>query len=390
MVGSTRYGLLVVGGGAAGKAAVGAYRRHGGTGPVALASAEAELPYNRPPLSKDFLRGDTGEDALPLAPPEWYAGVDLLLGNALVHLSPGERSARFADGTEIDYDSCVLALGSEPVPLPVPGGDDPRVYLLRSLESARRLRAAVEQADSVVVLGSGFIGCEAALSLARRGLRVTVISNEPLPQQRRLGDWAAQRIADWCAEAGVQLISGAEVQGVEEGRRVHVAGHAPFDADLVLTGGGVRPRVDVAQQAGIPVRDGRVPVDAQLRAEAPGLFVAGDLALAHNGCAGRRLPVEHWGEAERMGEVAGTVAAGGDDAWAQVPGFWTQLGDRTLKYAAWGDGFGEARVDEDGPERFTVWYSRDGGCVGALTYQADDDYDLAAKLTAQAAPLPDR
>jgi 3-phenylpropionate/trans-cinnamate dioxygenase ferredoxin reductase component len=390
MTQNTRYGLLVVGGGAAGKSAVGAYRDHGGTGPVALASAETELPYNRPPLSKDFLRGDTGDDALPLEPPEWYAGVDLMLGNALVHLAPGERRARFADGTEVSYESCILALGSEPVPLPVPGGDDSRVYLLRSLESARRLRAAVEQADSVVVLGSGFIGCEAALSLASRGLGVTVVSQEPLPQQRRLGDWAARRIAGWFADAGVRLVAGVQVEAVEEGRRVHVAGHQPFEADLVLTGGGIRPRVDVAEQAGIAVRDGRVLVDEHMRAQAPGVFVAGDLALAHNGAAGRRLPVEHWGEADRMGEVAGTVAAGGDDAWAQVPGFWTQLGDRTLKYAAWGDGFDDARVDEDGPERFTVWYSRDGACVGALTYQADPDYELASKLTAQSAPVPVR
>ncbi len=380
--------LLVVGGGAAGDAALGAYREHAGPGRTVLVSAEDVLPYQRPPLSKDYLRGEVGEPSLPLRDADCYDGVEVRLGTPVVELAARSRQATLSDGAVISYRHCVLAPGSEPMPLPVPGGDDPRVHLLRSLDSGRRLRAAAEQAGSAVVLGSGFIGCEAALSLARRGLKVTVVSREPLPQQSRLGTWVGAQIAGWLAEAGVELISGVQVRAVLDGHRVLVEGHAPLEAELVLTGGGARPRAALATGAGIAVEDGRVPVDSQLRTAAAGLYVAGDLAYAHNARAGRRLAVEHWGDALRMGEIAGTVAAGGQDSWAQVPGFWTGLADRTLKYTAWGDGFDDVRVIEHGGSSFTVWYGRHGATVGALTLDADSDYERAADLVGRRAPLP--
>jgi NADPH-dependent 2,4-dienoyl-CoA reductase/sulfur reductase-like enzyme len=375
-----RADLLVVGGGPAGVSAVRGYRGTGGAGPVVMVSTEDVLPYARPALSKEFLRGELEPGDLPIEQPDFYRDVEVLLDATVTALDPAARTATLADGSTVRYANCVLATGSDPRPLPVPGGDDPRVYLLRSLASAERLRTAATSAASAVLLGSGFIGCEAAVSLARLGLRVTLVSREPRPQQNRLGEAAGDRFARWLTEDGVRLVPGAAVRRIDDGR-VHAVDGEPLTADLVLSAGGITPRIGLAAQAELTVHDGRILVDERMRTSAPGVYAAGDIVLATNLAAGRRLAVEHWGDALRMGEVAGVCAAGGDERWEQVPGFWTQIGDRVVKYAAWGDGYDEARMVDHGPDSFTVWYHRDGAVVGALTRNADDDYERATCLT---------
>lgn len=379
--------LLVAGGGPAGLAAVRGFRKHHGHGNVVLASVEQHLPYTRPSLSKEFLRGEQDIEDLPIERSDFYGGVDLRLGEPVVTLDTRTRTAVLAGGAPVRYANCVLATGSQPKPLPVPGADDARVFLLRSLSTAHRLRAAAAAASTAVVVGSGFIGCEAAASLARRGLSVTMASREELPQQARLGRAAAQRIADWLRAEGVRLVLGIELAEIHDGRWVRFTDHEPVTGDLILCAGGISPRVDIARTAGVPISDGRVLADDRMRTGAPGLFVAGDAAFALNRAAGRRLTVEHWGEALRMGEIAGGNAGGGDECWEQVPGFWTEIGNHTLKYAAWGDGFDEARVVDHGADAFTVWYGREGKVVGALTFNADDDYERASELAARGAPM---
>ncbi|HEY2795107.1 MAG TPA: FAD-dependent oxidoreductase [Micromonosporaceae bacterium] len=380
--------LLVVGGGPGAVGAIRGFRRHHGRGDVILASAEAILPYTRPMLSKDYLRGDAQDTELPVEAADFYGGVELRLGNDVVALEPDRSTAVLISGEEITFRSCVLVTGSDPAPLPVTGGDDGRVYLLRSLADARRLRGAAETASSAVVCGSGFIGCEAAVSLARRGLAVTMVSQERLPQFDRLGETAGERLASWLREEQVTLVMDAEIAEIRDGHTALLHGDRPaIEADLVLSGAGIAPRIDLARSAGLTVEDGRVQVDDRMRSTQPHIFAAGDIALAYNASAGRRIPVEHWGEALRMGEVAGATAAGGDKRWDAVPGFWTQIGDRTLKYAAWGDGFDEVRVIDNESDAFTIWYGRDGIIVGALTYNADPDYERASNLARAAAPM---
>jgi 3-phenylpropionate/trans-cinnamate dioxygenase ferredoxin reductase subunit len=380
--------LLVVGGGAGAVGAVTGFRKHHGRGGVLLASVEPTLPYTRPMLSKDFLRGDADVADLPVEPADFFAGVELRLGTEVVALEPDRRIAVLASGDEVHYTSCVLVTGSSPRPLPVPGGDDSRVQLLRSLADAERLRTAAEGATTAIVVGSGFIGCEAAVSLARRGLAVTMISQERLPQESRLGTAAAGRIAAWLRDEHITLVLGAAISAVEDGHRVILDGdRSPLSADLILSGAGIAPRVEIARAAGLHIDDGRVLVDDRMLSSVPHVYVAGDAALAYNTTAGRRIAVEHWGEALRMGEVAGANAGGGDDRWDAVPGFWTDIGDRTLKYAAWGDGFDEARLVDNGSDAFTVWYGLGGTVVGALTYNADADYERADELTARGAPM---
>lgn len=382
--------LLVVGGGPAALAAATAYRDHRGRGAVLLVSNDDVAPYARPPLSKEFLRGADdadGTDDLHLAPAMTYPdqGITLRLGQAVTDLDAHRRTATLSTGDRVTYGDCVLATGSSPRRLDVPGAAD--ALVLRTLADAVALRSTATAARSAVVVGTGFIGCEAAASLRARGLAVTLVGRERFPQQTRLGPEVGARIAGWLEADGVVLRGEADVAAVEHG--VRLADGTTVGADLVLLASGVEPQATLAAAAGAEVVEGRVAVDAQLRASVPHLFAAGDVAFAHNATAGRRLTVEHWGEAESMGAIAGTVAAGGDAAWDTVPGFWSEIGDRTLKYAAWGDGFAQVQVVDHGGGAFTAWYADDAGrTVGVLTHDADEDYERGATLVAEAAPLP--
>jgi NADPH-dependent 2,4-dienoyl-CoA reductase/sulfur reductase-like enzyme len=161
---------------------------------------------------------------------------------------------------------------------------------------------------------------------------------------------------------------------------VRISDSDGLDADLVVMAAGVRPRVDLADAAGLRTESGRILVDAGMRTSAPTVFAAGDVAYAMNEAAGRRLTVEHWGDALAMGEIAGRNAAGDDTSWGEVPGFWTTIGNHTAKYGAWGDGFDQIRVVEHGADRFTAWYGRDGLVVGVLTVDADEDYEHGGRL----------
>lgn len=380
---------MIVGGGPAGHAAAEAYRDEGGADRVRIVSADSAAPYHRPPLSKDFLRGESGEDELPLGSHQSYADqeFEMILDARVLALDPGERRLTTPLGT-LAYDQCILATGSTPKRLPVPGADSPAVHVLRSLDQARALRAAAREADRAIVIGSGFIGCEAAASMAALGVAVTLLTDEPMPQLTRLGDAAAQRISAWLDDAGVTLLGSVQVKEVVDGRSVRLGDGRTVAGDLVLTAVGVEPCSELADAAGLALRDGRIVVDQHMRTSAAHVFAAGDVVSAHNGAAGRPLAVEHWGEAIAMGQVAGRVAAAGAAEWSEVPGFWSEIGEHTLKYAAWGDGFDEARLVEYAGGAFTVWYSRDDIAVGVLTHDADADYEQGAALIAAGRPLP--
>ena len=354
-------GLVVVGGGPAGHSAAASYRKHGGAGRVVIISADGDAPYQRPPLSKDFLRGESEETALPMESADFYREneIDLWLADPVIGLDLTSNSVTTAANRAVTFESCVLATGNEPTTLPVPGGDHPEVRRLRFLQQARILRRAASQVRSAVIVGSGFIGSEAAASLAARGLDVVVLSMEELPQLGRLGRSAAGRVAGWLADADVRMLGEVEVSHIFDGRIVRTE-RGDFEADVILTAAGVKPRTELAERAGLAVQNGRIVVDERMGTAAPEVFAAGDVALAYNPTAGRRLRVEHWGEALRMGEVAGANAAGVDDRWTEVPGFWSEIGHRTVKYAAWGDGFDRDDLVDHGDGR--------GRCVHGLVF----------------------
>lgn len=388
---SRQVGLLVVGGGPAAHSAAAAYVENGGTGGVLVLTADDRVPYDRPPLSKDLLRGESDVEDLPMD--ELGEGVEVFTGTRVTEVDVGSRRARTSDGGVISFSTCVLATGSEPRRPPVPGADEAWVHVLRTAAQAMRLRADAGDARRAVIVGSGFIGCEAAVSLARRGLAVTLVAQEELPQLVRLGRDVGTRLLAWLRDEGVEVRGGVEVAGFVAGgsdrpHRVELSDGDAVETDLALVAVGVRQLGDLAEAAGADVHEGRVVVDEHMASSRPGLLAAGDVAYARNASAGRHLAVEHWGEALAMGEVAGTTAAGGTASWDGVPGFWSEIGDRTLKQAAWGDGWDEVELVNHPGGGWTAWYSAEGVVVGVATHDADDDYERGEELVRTRGPVP--
>jgi NADPH-dependent 2,4-dienoyl-CoA reductase/sulfur reductase-like enzyme len=236
----------------------------------------------------------------------------------------------------------------------------------------------------VIVIGSGFIGCEIAASLRARGLEVTLFSDEAAPNVGRLGADAAAEIAGWLSADGVALRLGAEVDRIERsgGELAVIAGAERASAPVVVMATGVTPRGELAAAAGLELDGGAIPADAAMRSTVDGLLAAGDVARANNAAAGRPLRVEHWGDALGQGAVAGRTAAGMGSAWDEVPGFWSTIGVHTLKYAAWGDGYDESRFVHRPNGGFEAWYGRNGTIVGVLAHDADDAYERGRALIA--------
>ncbi len=381
--------LLVLGGGAAGFAAAGAFRAAGGGGAVGIVTDELRMPYRRPPLTKELLRGEATEEQLPLAQESWLVqqGVRLISGRA-VGLDSEARTVDLSGGRRLRYADCVLATGAEPIRLPVRGADDPAVRVLRTVADVRELLRRLGGGDQVIVIGSGFIGCEIASSLRTRGHPVTLVSDEQAPNIARLGGGPAAQLLGWLEQDGIRLCLGAGVDAIErDGETLEVlAGGSGHRARHVIMAVGVAPRGELATALGIELEGGAVPVNPAMRTVCPGLLAAGDVCLAENAAAGRKLRVEHWGDALGQGEVAGASAAGAEVAWADVPGFWSTIGRRTLKYAAWGDGFQEMRLELHGAGGFTAWYGSGGSIVGVLAHLADEDYERGRELIAAGAP----
>lgn len=383
----SEYGLLVIGSGPAGVSAVRGYQAAGGQGPVCLVTSDIDEPYERPPLSKDVLAGRSEPVGSPINDDTLPRNVELRLGVTVSRVDVTQRTVT-AGAEELRYERLVIAVGAHPVPLPT-AEPDAQVHLLRSLDDGRRLVQAARHARTAVVVGSGFIGCEAAASLALRGVAATMVTTEPAPQGKRLGEHAAQAITDWLTGLGVQVRAGVDVTAVRAPRTVHLGDGTTLSPDLVLVAVGIEPGAGFLEGSGLALHRGRVVVDEHLQA-ADGVWAAGDCARAMHAVAGRALAVEHWGDALAMGELAGgnaVVPGSQQQPWQDVPGFWSTIGEHTLKYGAWGDGHARVEVDER-PGRFTAWYGDESGrLVGVLTYNADDDYERGSQLVAQGADV---
>lgn len=387
---SDELGLLVLGGGPAGFSTAREYREAGGEGAVAIVTDEARMPYNRPPLTKDLLRGESSEEDLPLAEESWLTEkrVSLISGRAM-SIDPAGRTVGLSGGRQLSYERCVIATGAEPKRLPVPGADDPAVRVLRTISDLHELLARLRKSDPVVVIGSGFIGCEIAASLRMRGHPVTLVSDEPAPNAVRLGPEAASELHGWLEEAGVEVVLETEVDAIERGDDFLevVGGERRARGSLVVMATGVTPRGELGAAAGLQLEDGAILVDSSMHAKGDSLLACGDVCKAFNVAAGRRLRVEHWGDALGQGKVAGRSAAGQEAQWSEVPGFWSTIGRHTLKYAAWGDGFDRVHVERHGVG-FTAWYGKDGVIVGVLAHEADEDYERGRELIEEGASWP--
>jgi 3-phenylpropionate/trans-cinnamate dioxygenase ferredoxin reductase subunit len=336
-------------------------RRRGFTGSILLVGDESALPYNRPPLSKELLRGEAPEELAAVEPPEWYGrhGVQVLTDVAASGLDVKARRVQLSDGSTIQFDKCLIATGSEPRRLAVAGGD--RVRTLRTLDDAAQIRSAAREAGAgapAVVIGGGFIGVEVAASLASLGLNVTVLEATGGLWGGTLGapisDWASGRLG----EAGVRVRCGALVERI--GSDGPVLGGEPLPAALTVAGVGVTPRTELAEEAGLAVDDGVLLDEA--RAAADGIFAAGDVAsVPHPLAGGARIRVEHWHAAREGGEMAALGMLGEEAPPPRAPWVYSEFAGQMLDVVGWAPDRDEERtLGEPESNRFAVAYLRAG------------------------------
>lgn len=369
-------GFIAIGSGPAGVSAAETFRgKHPGI-PVRILTTDPALPYAKPPLSKDFLCGR--DTQLALHSERWFVHntVDLIRGVTVDTIDLARQEVVTAGGRRYPYWHLVVASGSAAVRPPIPGVES--ALTLRSFADAVALKMAARYSDCAVVIGGGLIGCEAASCLAERGVATTIVAAEHVPLQRRFGLEAGERVAKLLSDTGVRYIGETTVAEIEDTRVMLGSGEA-VDADLVVCATGVRPDIRLGEAAGLQTRDGRIVVDEHMRTSARNVYAAGDVALAHNVTAGRRVPAEHWRDAAHQGRVAGLTAAGFPATWDTVPGFSCTIGTSILKYRGWGTSYDRARF-VDHHTGFTVWYEADGDVVGVLTLNADEDHRRADEI----------
>jgi len=364
--------VVIVGAGAAGNAAAERLRELGYGGPITLLGRDRSVPYDRPNLSKDYLAGNAPEEWIPLRPKEFYEEkrIELRLGTRVTAIDPQGRTITLEDGTSLPYGALLLATGTSPVRLDLPGADRPHVHYLRTLADSRAIIAAVKDAKQAVVLGASFIGMEVAASLRARGIAVTVAAPDERPLGKVLGPDLGDFIRALHEEHGVTFRLGTKAVEIGE-HEVRLESGETLPADLVVAGIGVRPNLDLARAAGLRVDDG-VIVDEYLETSVPGIFAAGDIARWPDAYLGEPIRVEHWELAERHGQTAAANLLGRRQRFADVPFFWSQHYDVQISYVGPGKGWEEARLSGSLAKRdATVTYRKKGKIVAVATVFRD-------------------
>lgn len=339
--------IVIVGGGAAGFAAAEMLRREQFQGSIVMISDDHAPPVDRPNLSKDYLAGKAPEDWIPLRGEKFYSknNIDLRLETKAAQVDARSWEVVLADGGRIPYDRLLLATGAEPVRLSIPGANLPHVHTLRSFADCNALIEQVAAAGRAVVLGASFIGLEVAAALRARDIEVHVVAPEKRPMERVLGSQMGDFIRDLHEEHGVVFHLEDTASSIEA-KKVKLSGGGALAADFVVVGIGVRPRIGLAETAGLVVDHG-VVVDAFLETSEPGIFAAGDIARWPDPHTGENIRVEHWTVAERQGQTAALNMLGHGEKFVAVPFFWSQHYDVPINYVGHAGQWDEIAVDGD-------------------------------------------
>jgi len=332
---STKY--LLIGGGLASSQAAKQIRKADPQSPITLVGDEPYVPYDRPPLSKEFLRGEKPREALFFDPEQYLRdhGIDLILGVAVKQLDLPNKTAILAKGEPMTFEKALIATGGRPVRLKLRGSDLPGVYYLRTLDDSAAIHAEASPGKRAVFIGAGFIGMEVAASLTQQGVQVTVIEAQPHIWARFADATLAGFFQGYCADKGVTFYTNemaAEIKGTARSSAVVTRSGREIPCDFVCIGVGIVPNVELAQQAGLKVDNGIV-VNEYLQASHPDVYAAGDVANYLDPIFGKRRRVEHWGHAEYCGQVAGQNMAGANRKYDLLTYVWSDIFDLHLQFA---------------------------------------------------------
>jgi 3-phenylpropionate/trans-cinnamate dioxygenase ferredoxin reductase subunit len=380
--------FLLVGGGMASAHCAAELRRRGAEGSILLVGREPEPPYERPPLSKEYLRGDAGRADAYVNPPSWYEenAVKLLSGRNVMSLDLAARTAKIQGGEEVVFGKALLATGAMVNILRVEGAENEGIHYLRAFGNSDAIRTDAEAAGHVVLIGGSYIGTEVAASLTAKGVECTIVMMEDMALSRTFGEDAGRWFQGLIESKGVTVHGGEELEAFEGDGRVKAVvtkSGLAIECDAVVVGAGVRADAMLAQRAGLEVENG-ILCDSKLQTSAEGIYAAGDCCSYDSVVHGRRLRVEHWDVAMQQGLHAAGNMLGDDRDYDVVPYFFSDLADwASLEYVGPAHEWDEEvwRGDPDAGE-FSVWYLKGGRVAGALSVERSEDLAEARRLLA--------
>jgi 3-phenylpropionate/trans-cinnamate dioxygenase ferredoxin reductase subunit len=388
--------FVIIGAGLAGAKAAEALRDSGFGGQIVLFGAEAQLPYERPPLSKDYLAGKKELDEFTVQPENWYRDhdVDLRLNTTVQTVDRAAHAVGHSEGKHEHYDKLLLATGSSARRPPIPGSDAEGVHFLRTVDDAAALRALLTDGSRLAVIGAGWIGLEVAAGARQAGAEVTVVESADLPLAA-LGSDVGRVFADLHREHGVDLRLGAQVERIDtDGGRatgLRLADGSSVAADAVLVAVGAQPRIELAEAAGLTMTDGGVAVDAALRTSDPDIFAVGDIAAAEHPLFGTRIRTEHWANALKQPAVAAAGMLGKPAEYDELPYFFTDQYDLGMEYVGHAPHYEKVVFRGDVAKReFTAfWLDGDDRVLAGMNVNIWEGLDDIKSLIRSREPLGD-
>ncbi|HEY3772773.1 MAG TPA: FAD-dependent oxidoreductase [Solirubrobacteraceae bacterium] len=380
--------FVIVGASLAGAKAAETLRAEGFDGRVVLVGAEQDRPYERPPLSKEYLRGEAGSK--PFVHEEsFYAEheIELRASTRVDSIDPAAGAVGLAGGETLEFDRLLLATGAEPRRLPLPGVEKDGVLSLRTVEDSDAIRARIDAGGRLVSIGAGWVGAEVAASARQRGCEVTLLDAVPLPLERVLGPELGAIYREVHADHGVEFVGGAQVQEIEGAGQVsavRLADGRRIAADFVVIGVGAAPRVELAEAAGLRIDNG-IAVDEQLRTSAPNVYAAGDVAAAHHPFYGTRIRVEHWSNALHQGPAAARSMLDLAVSYDRIPYFFSDQYDVGMEYSGYASAWEEVVFRGDPASReFIAFWLQDGRVHAGMNVNVwDVSGDIQALIRAR-------
>ncbi|MGH2957555.1 MAG: NAD(P)/FAD-dependent oxidoreductase [Solirubrobacterales bacterium] len=380
---------LLIGGGMASAHCAAELRKRDADGQIVVVGREPEPPYERPPLSKEYMRAEAKREDAYVNSPSWYEenGVELRSGTNVMSLDAESRTAKLQGGEEVSFEKALIATGANVNILRVDGANLDGIHYLRTFGNSDHIREAAEGADRVVLVGGSYIGCEVAASLKSKGTDCAIVMMEDVVLSRNFGEDAGRWFQEILESKGIEIHGGetlAAFEGDDHATAVVTESGKTVEGDMVVVGAGVKPDVMLAERAGLEIDDemGGIRCDESLQTSVEGIYAAGDVCSYQSKIHGRRLRVEHWDVAMQQGLHAGRVMSGDVVPYEVVPYFFSDLADwASLEYVGPAADWDEEiwRGDRDSGE-FAVFYLKDGKIAGCLSVERSEDLQVAREL----------